>query len=348
VPLPDITINAKASFSFDGFRDITTLTLTVANVRTCGTPNGPGASGVTFGVTVPEPLRYCYAQRGPHVASVSEPTQGSESGGVAMFRSTDPIPSQGAAFVAIVVESSENEAFELHAFSSTTDVECNLYNNNKTFYVTPSVEIFSEGSRALKIVLPSFLTDPSSPSFPNDPPLISLIDNAAPGGSPMGGSSHKTAGLLGFNVYTSTQPNVRPVEGNLFTSVGPTQLGVDVSGTPAGSFFVVTTVTDAGEGPPSNEVGGVLPTVTKLKVSASKIVAEGTGFAPGLQVFFSGLPFATAAKLKKANTKVVQKGVLATGESTTSFADHFFDPGSKVIIFFVNANGNGVAVEYTR
>jgi hypothetical protein len=88
--------------------------------------------------------------------------------------------------------------------------------------------------------------------------------------------------------------------------------------------------------------------VRKLKVSASKIVAEGTGFSSGVQVFFGGLPFATAAKLKKNNTKVAQTGPLVTGESLGAFADKFLGPGSSVAILIVNANGNAVAVEHTR
>src|SRR6185436_3240656 len=124
-------------------------------------------------------------------------------------------------------------------------------------------------------------------------PSATLVGNAGSGGS-RAGVAEKTSALVGFNVYSWTRPNVQPIPGNLFTTVDPNHRIADVSGAPAGSFFVVTTVTDSGESPPSNEVGGVLPTVTKLKVSASKIVAQGTGFANDVQVFYAGIPFSTA------------------------------------------------------
>lgn len=93
--------------------------------------------------------------------------------------------------------------------------------------------------------------------------------------------------------------------------------------------------------------GGALPVITKLKVSSSKIVAQGTGFASGVQVFFGGLSFISAAQLKKNNTKVIQKGLLATGDTIGAFSTSFLGAGSKVVVVFINPNGNGVAAEYT-
>ncbi len=157
-----------------------------------------------------------------------------------------------------------------------------------------------------------------------------------------------TATLSGYKVYVSSQPNVQPVPANLFTTTPPTQTDADVSGAPAGSYFVVTAVFDDGaESEPSNEVGGVLPTITSVTVSTKKITAVGSGFSPGETVLFGGVPFASAAKLKKNNTKLVQKGATAIGQTATQLLQSL-EAGSSVVILFIDPKGNGVGYVYTK
>jgi hypothetical protein len=179
-------------------------------------------------------------------------------------------------------------------------------------------------------------------------PRIRLIDNSGSSSRVTTARAKRAQAALGYRIYVSTQPNVQPVASNLFMSVPPGTGVVDVSSAPAGSFFVVTATDEAGESPPSNEVGGQLPTVTKLKVSSSKLVVQGTGFASDVKVYFGGLPFAAAPKLKRGNTKVVQKGPFVTGQSIGDVLNKVLSPGSSTVVLLVNGNGNGVAVEYTR
>jgi hypothetical protein len=178
-------------------------------------------------------------------------------------------------------------------------------------------------------------------------PSVGLFGNQMPGHSLAAPARKRDETLLGFNVYASSQPNVQPTPANLFTTISPTHTTADVSGAPAGSFFVVTGVYDSGESPPSNEVGGPLPTITSVKVSASKITVTGTGFASGSTVALAGFPFTSPAKLKKNNTKVIQKGPLVIGQTVGEFLATF-DAGTTLLVFVIDSKGNAVTYPYTK
>ena len=166
--------------------------------------------------------------------------------------------------------------------------------------------------------------------------------------SPRASSFEGRAAVNGYRVYAASQPGVQPVPANLLTSVPPEQTSADVSGAPSGSFFVVTaTYGDGTESPPSNEVGGPLPTIRSVKVSDKKIVAVGSGFVAGEQVTFAGLPFVNPPKLKKNNTKLVQKSPTALGGTIGNLLNGI-PAGSSVLIIFTDTKGNGVVYEYTR
>ncbi len=342
VPLPDLEVSIQfvSFFTYEGISSAI-VPVYVRSTANCGLES-PAAPNATFQLEVPAGLGvYEAVPDGDGVSVVSKPERGqpgivvfklnrrlnftANEGGLVLVAAQSGLPPPGLA--------------ELRASAFTTaDDECSYSNNATTALLDIQQRVFRPGARLLEITLDVVLSAP---------PAILLVNDAAPGIAPP--EATRTAGAVrGLNVYTSTQAGVQTVPANLFASLPPGQTSLDVSTSPGGSFFVVTTVTDDGESPPSNEVGGVLPTVTKLKVSATKIVAQGTGFAPGVRVLFGGLPFANAASLKKNNTRLIQKGLLISGQTIGAFTSGFLEPGSKVVILIVNANGNAVAVEYTR
>lgn len=336
-PRPDLAIGLYVATASRFPKLLAVVCIVVSSADACGEGLAPNAR---FSFDVPDGFRLDSVETEGNVQVVTMPPDG-ESGTVSL-KVDSPVSPSGSDRCFVTIEpqpgSPTQGLTELSARGSTSALECN-YANNESFGALDLYRgKYQSGSRLLEFVLG---TDTFAP------PAIRLVNNAAPGNPPQQ-SPRSDGGVTGLNVYTSTQAGVQPVPANLFVSLPPGQTAVDVSTTPAGSFFVVTTVTDNGESPPSNEVGGVLPTVTKLKVSASKIVVQGTGFASGVQVFFGGLPFTTAARLKKNDTKVIQKSPLATGQSIGDFSTAYLDPGSTVLILIINANGNGVIVEYTR
>lgn len=150
----------------------------------------------------------------------------------------------------------------------------------------------------------------------------------------------KQSGPTGYRVYRSTTPGVTPSPANLFTTVPASQTSATVPAAPAGTFFVVTATYTGGESAPSNEASGNVPTatVTRVSVKATKIVAIGSGFSETVTVLVDGIPFGTAAKVKRSGSKVIQKGALLNGQTIGQYlAAH-----PSVVIGFRNSNG-GVA-----
>lgn len=150
----------------------------------------------------------------------------------------------------------------------------------------------------------------------------------------------RQGGPIGYKIYRATQPGVVPGPSGLLTSIPATQTNAAVPAAPSGTFFVVTATYPEGESGPSNEVSGNVPAadVSRVSVKATKITAFGTGFSENVAVFVDGIPFATSAKLKKAGTKVIQKGALLSGQTI----GQYMTGRSSVVIGFRNANG-GVA-----
>ncbi len=339
-PTPDLSIAlATVGYTPTNGRPSATVLVAVRSTRDCGGPKAPNA---TFSLEIPFGLEFVGAVPGAvGVDVISKPPVGQP--GIVTFAINrnveDDSTDQGVVVVSLPASSPTAGPFQLEASASTSGVlECSYRNNSVTGVLDIGKRVFQQGARLLEF---------ETLSDPNAPPTVRLLNNAAPA-SNQRSPSRESAGLLRYNVYASTQSGVQPVLSNLFISVPPDQTSVDVSTTPAGSFFVVTSVTDDGESPPSNEVGGVLPTVSKLKVSATKLVVQGTGFTSGIRVLYGGLSFTMAAGLKKNNTKVIQKGPLVSGQTIGAFAEQFLGPGTKVVILLVNPNGNAVAVEYTR
>jgi hypothetical protein len=152
--------------------------------------------------------------------------------------------------------------------------------------------------------------------------------------------------LVGYNVYRANAPGVAPAPGSFFASVPPNETSVPAAVAPGGTFFVVTAVYDEGESGPSNETsaGVEAGTILRVKIAGAKVTVTGAGFSDAVTVFVDGIPFASPAKVKKANTKVVQKGVLLTGVT----AAQYLATRSSVLITVRNSNGGVAAFRYPQ
>jgi parallel beta-helix repeat protein len=192
--------------------------------------------------------------------------------------------------------------------------------------------------------------DPPDPQSGANPPPRNLSVAASSGLEPATAAAPRGPSLLGYKVYGSTVQGQPPSPGTLITSVPPNQTSANVPAGPGGSFFVVTAVYDTGESGPSNEAeGGQPPEVASFKVKGRKIVADGAGFTDSVLVIVDGLPFAAPAKGKKRNTRVVQTGMLITGQSLAEYLASrrpAADGSVRVLVGFRNATGGVATVEH--
>jgi hypothetical protein len=150
--------------------------------------------------------------------------------------------------------------------------------------------------------------------------------------------------VMGYNVYGSTTPGVMPSPGSLLTSVPASQTSTMVPAAPSGTFFVVTATYAGGESAPSNEASGEVPagTISSVKAKGAKVTVSGSSFSATVTVFVDGIPFVSPAKVKKAGTKVIQKGNLLTGQTVAVYLQSH----PNVLITVRNSNGGVAAFRY--
>ncbi len=143
--------------------------------------------------------------------------------------------------------------------------------------------------------------------------------------------------LVGYNIYRSNMPNTTPIPSNFFTSVGPGTTTVVAPTAPGGSFFVVTAQYPNGESGETNAASGGIPEpdIASFQIKGGKVVINGTGFTDSVTVFIDGIPFNKAAKVKKENTRVQQKGRLLTGQSVTEYLNQ---QGGVVLVSVLNSD----------
>ena len=183
-----------------------------------------------------------------------------------------------------------------------------------------------------------------------DPPLPSDDDSRNPPlhlqsqtvtKSSLAAAASKVAGprntLVGYNIYRSNTPNTTPIPSNFFTSVGPGTTTVVAPTAPGGSFFVVTATYPNGESGETNAASGGIPEpdIDTFQIKGGKVIINGTGFTDSVTVFIDGIPFTKAAKVKKENTRVQQKGRLLTGQSVS---DYLNQQGGVVLVSVLNSD----------
>jgi hypothetical protein len=178
-------------------------------------------------------------------------------------------------------------------------------------------------------------------------PVVAQAFDAQELGAPSPAST-----VVAYKVYRSTQPNVTPSPNNIFGTLPPNQILTGLprkrTGNNQAAYYVLTACrADGSESPPSSEVAVVPPTLTAPpKVTNAKIVIRATGLVSTprpVGVSVDDIPFVSAPVVKKT-TKLVQKGLLANGQSI----GQYLQPGRTVQIKIQNGDGATVVIDYTR
>ena len=100
---------------------------------------------------------------------------------------------------------------------------------------------------------------------------------------------------------------------------------------------MVTAPDPNGESGETNAASGGIPEpdIESFQIKGGKVVINGTGFTDSVTVFIDGIPFNKAAKVKKENTRVQQKGRLLTGQSVTEYLNQ---QGGVVLVSVLNSD----------
>lgn len=143
--------------------------------------------------------------------------------------------------------------------------------------------------------------------------------------------------LVGYNIYRSNNPNAAPVPANFYASLPPNQTSAVAPTAPGGSFFVITAVYPNGESDGTNAASGGIPEpdITSFEIRGGKVIINGADFTNSVSVFIDGIPFSKAAKVKKQNTRIQQKGRLLTGQSVS---DYVAQQGGVVLVSVLNSD----------
>ncbi len=316
---------ADSPFDFDVVvTNLSEDTTAVGVVITTGTPNGTTFSDAgAFGeVTSPEP-----GDQGD-ILCTFEAIEPGESEVLSVTVDVIGAPGRDIDFAATVASSSEDP-------------------NPDDNSAAVSVPIVESDEFTLDWDEPDFESGVALPPPRN---LVIVEGAAAKAFLDRAGSTNRAASprttLVGYNIYRATRPGETPSPGNFYQSVPATVTSATSPAAPAGTFFVVTAQYDDGESNASNEASAEVPAavLSSVKVKSSKIVADGTGFSATVQVFVDGIPFATAAKLKKGGTRVIQKGGLITGASLATYLGSH----PSVLVTFRNENGGVAAYRHPQ
>lgn len=285
-----------------------TLSATAINV---------GSKATTATVTTAVPAGTTLASAATSRGSLSAPAPGG-TGPITLSVTLSP-REQATATLVLNVTAAPGETLRATASVELSPTDTNPNNNT----VSGAVTVIAGPQVQLTVTAPAGgdLAAPGLTASPAD-------QLAAPAAAP--------ARPTGYRVYRSPQPNVRAVPANLVAQLGAEagSLRVPVSG--AGTYFVATAVYPNGESAPSNEVKGSVagPRVDAVVVSAKKVSASGD-FPAGTKVFVNGVGFSSAAVIKKAGAKLIQKGGLSNGAPLSSVAR----PGSTAIVSIQGPDG---------
>ncbi|MCC6743218.1 MAG: DUF11 domain-containing protein [Acidobacteria bacterium] len=194
--------------------------------------------------------------------------------------------------------------------------------------------------------------DPPDPDSSGEMPaptnLVVSPTNVTSAGKTEGTAGKTRAGggdVLAYNVYVSSSPNTQPTDENLFVTVGANETTTSAPTAPGGSFFTVTATYPDGDSDSADSAGtGDKPgaTITKVKVKNGKLTLKGSGFTDEVEILFDGIPYAEAAIVKKQNSKAVQSGLLATGQTI----EQYLATGTSFVIIVRNDDGGVTLVEY--
>lgn len=237
----------------------------------------------------------------------------------------------------VTVIASPGATLSLSGHVSADSVDPNTENN----FADVQTPVVDNGTATLTWEPPV----PSTDAVPLPPPMrLEVVRSAAPART--GGVTDPRATLQSYNIYRANTPGVAPSPGTFYTSVPAGQTSATAPVAPGGSFFTVTAMYDAGESGPSNEGSAdvAAATLTKVKVKSTKIQATGSGFSETVSVFVDGIPFVSAASVKKQGAKCIQKGNLLTGQSIGAY----LAANPSVLVSFRNSNGGVVTYRHPQ
>jgi hypothetical protein len=295
------------------------------------------AQGVTVSIDVPEGAGF--AEIDSDADECSTPKVGSSGTIICTFAEIAP----GESFtteVTVQVLAQPGHTFDFTASveSATDDPETGNNSAEASVDVVPSPPVMLDWD------------EPDDGAATDFPPPRNLVVEEEDGArtiarfemAPRVGARRDT--VMGYNVYGSTTPGVMPSPGSLLTSVPASQTSTMVPAAPSGTFFVVTATYAGGESAPSNEASGEVPagTISSVKAKGAKVTVSGSSFSATVSVFVDGIPFVSPAKVKKAGTKVIQKGNLLTGQTVAVYLQSH----PNVLVTVRNSNGGVAAFRY--
>ena len=108
------------------------------------------------------------------------------------------------------------------------------------------------------------------------------------------------------------------------------------TGSGDGSFFLMNPLQETSGG--ANEAA-----IASVAIRGNKLTATGERFTSTVSVFVDGIPFVAAAKVKKGNTRVIQKGNLLVGQP---LGQYVAARGGRVQVAIRNSEGGVATFEY--
>ncbi len=158
----------------------------------------------------------------------------------------------------------------------------------------------------------------TAPASAGGPPLnLTISENPAPLGSDPSSSPASPGTVAGYNVYRSRTSPVQITQSNLVATSPASKTSMNVPARLGGFFVVTAKYSDGTESAGSNEAssaGGPVIVTVRLQGS-SKLIIDGSNFSANASVVVDGLTFTSSAKVKRGGTRIIQKGVLATGQT---------------------------------
>lgn len=327
----DVAISFEPLAAEAGTGSLYIFAARVTNTSPAAPPFGMSATGVEVHMTTPGGTEFALADS---TQGSSEGPPIGEAGEVVV--SVGTLGPGASALVTVIVNVTATPGQSLDATMTVTSSDGDSDPSNNVASTT--VPVRESGNSTL------MWEEPPPPGQGDLLPAPQRLVVQSTGSPAIRERTTGTARLLGYNVYRSNRPGVVPSPGSLLVAVPAGHTSTRAPVAPGGTFFVVTAAYDDGESAPSNEGSAEVPaaTIVKLKVTASKIIVTGADFTDQLTVFVDGVPFAAPASVKKNNTRVVQKGLLVTGQTLGQYLAAY----PAVLISVRNSNGGIAARRY--
>lgn len=250
----------------------------------------------------------------------------------------------GGALVRGAYQSAPNTTFRLELFTSEV---CDPFDNGESNAYLDSFDVTTNGQgdaffeRQLAVaVTPGFYvvanaTDPagntselsecaqvrlswSAPASAGGPPMnLTISENPPPLGADAAESAAAPGAVVGYNVYRSRTSPVQITQANLVATSPASKTSMNVPARNGGLYVVTAQYADGTQSAASNEAGTAgSPQVVSIRLQGtSKLIIDGSNFSANASIVVDGLAFTSPAKIKRGGTRIIQKGLLTTGQT---------------------------------